>query len=159
MSYQHRCGGRCAAGRATLSRRDLLGASILALGLCCTTDEAPPGSVAIDDTTLTIDLRKAPTLARRGGSVRVVDLDRDINIIVVHPEGRRYAALQRSCTHGGAQVAYTARNETVICTSWGHSEFALDGTVLGGSAKRNLPTYPVRLDGHLLRIGLNRGSV
>jgi Rieske Fe-S protein len=157
MSHQHRCGSRCAAGSATFSRRDLLGASIVALGLCCTTDDAPPSSVAIDDTTITIDLRKAPALARRGGSVRVVDHDRDINVIVVHPEGRRYAALQRSCTHGGAQVAYSARNTTVICTSWGHSEFALDGTVLGGSARRDLPTYPVRLEGHLLRINHGGG--
>ena len=128
--------------------------SIAAVGLCCVTEEAPPASFTIENNTIRIDLRKAPVLAKTGGAVRVVDVDREINLIVVHPETGRFAALHRSCTHGGAQVAYSKPNKTVICTSWGHSEFALDGTVLGGSAKRNLPAYPVRVDGDTLTITL-----
>ena len=130
-----------------------MGTSLAAVGLCCVTEEAPAASFTVENKVIRIDLRKAPVLAKTGGAVRVVDADRGINLIVVHPARNRYAALQRSCTHGGAQVAYSRKNKTVICTSWGHSEFALDGTVLGGSAKRNLPAYPVHLEGDILTIG------
>jgi len=143
---------RCDSGAGSMSRRELMGSSFAAVGLCCVTEEAPAASFTIDNNTIKIDLHKVPALAKSGGAVRVVDLDREINLIVVHPEKDRYTALLRSCTHGGAQVAYSRKNKTVVCTSWGHSEFALDGTVLGGSAKRRLPTYPVRLEGRTLII-------
>lgn len=143
---------RCDSGPGSMSRRELMGTSMAAVGLCCVTEEAPVASFVIENKTVRIDLRQAPVLAKIGGAVRVVDVDRGINLIAVHPEKDRYAALHRSCTHGGAQVAYSRKNKTVICTSWGHSEFALDGTVLGGSAKRDLPAYPVHREGDILLI-------
>jgi Rieske Fe-S protein len=103
-----------------MSRRELVSSSIAAVGLCCVTEQAPLASFTIDNNTVRIDLRKVPAVAKKGGAVRVVDLDRDINLIVVHPDKDRFAALVRSCTHGGAQVAYSRKNKTVICSSWGH---------------------------------------
>ena len=122
--------------------------------LCCTTPEIPPASFTIQGAVLTIDLQRAPELRKSGGAVRVVDLERKVNLIVVHPARNRFAALDRSCTHGGAQVVYNGRNQTVQCTSWGHSEFALDGTVLGGSAKRPVRAYEIRRAGDRLEIVL-----
>jgi nitrite reductase/ring-hydroxylating ferredoxin subunit len=128
-------------------------------GVCCTTEEAPAGSFTVLGTTLTIDLTHLRSLARRGSAARVVDTGRGINLIVVRDSHGRFAALERSCTHGGAQVVYNGRNDTVQCTSWGHSEFALDGAVLGGSARKPLRRYPVAREGTKLRIDLAGAAV
>ena len=123
--------------------------------LCCSTEEVPAGSFRIEGPLLTLDLAAAPPLKRPGSAARIVDLARGVNLIVVRDRKSRYAALERSCTHGGAQVAYNGKNETVQCTSWGHSEFALDGSVLGGSARKPLRSYPVQRKGDQLRIDLS----
>jgi Rieske Fe-S protein len=124
-------------------------------GLCCTTEEAPGGSYTFAEDSLIIDLSQAEALARPGGAVRIVDVGREVNLIVVHASRGSFAALDRSCTHGGAQVVYNRHNKTVQCTSWGHSEFALDGTVRGGSARKPLRSYPVAREGSQLRIDLS----
>lgn len=141
----------------SVSRRALLASAAAMTGareLCCTTPEAPVGSFKIEDREVLLEMKKIPALGRKGGAVKVVDIDRGVNIIVVEPEKGRFAALERSCTHGGAQVVYNGVNRTVQCTSWGHSEFALDGRVLGGSAKTLLAAHEVRREGGLLRIRL-----
>jgi Rieske Fe-S protein len=122
--------------------------------LCCTTEEIPSTSFTISGGSLIIDLKKTPALANPGRAVKVVDVDRKINLIVVHEKRNHFVALDRSCTHGGAQVAYNRYNGTVQCSSWGHSEFALDGTLLGGSARRPLRSYKVQHTGDQLEIML-----
>jgi len=122
--------------------------------LCCTTPEIPPASFTVQGAVLIIDLQQAPDLRKPGGAVRVVDLERKVNLIVVHPAKNRFAVLDRSCTHGGAPVVYNRHNQTVQCVSWGHSEFALDGALLGGSAKRPLRAYEIRRAGNRLEIVL-----
>lgn len=120
--------------------------------LCCTTPEAPPGSFRIEGEEILLEIAKVPSLGRKGGAAKVIDIEEGVNLIVVEPEEGRFAALERSCTHGGAQVVYNGLNRTVQCTSWGHSEFALDGRVLGGSAKQPLPAHSVRVERGVLRI-------
>jgi len=140
-----------------MNRRQLIRSSLAMAGLpplCCTTPEIPPASFTIQGAVLTIDLQRAPELRKPGAAVRVVDLERKVNLIVVHSARNRFAALDRSCTHGGAQVVYNGHNQTVQCTSWGHSEFALDGAVLGGSAKRPVRAYEIRRAGDRLEIVL-----
>jgi nitrite reductase/ring-hydroxylating ferredoxin subunit len=145
-------------GRASeLDRRQLLRSSVATAafgGLCCTTPDLPAAAFSVEGGRLIIDLKKASILMRPGGAVKVVDLNRELNLIVIHSEKYRFAALERSCTHGGAQVVYNRHNRTVQCTSWGHSEFALDGLVLGGSAKEALRAYPVRRRDERLEIEL-----
>jgi nitrite reductase/ring-hydroxylating ferredoxin subunit len=134
--------------RECLNRRELLRRSLAVAGVpvvCCTTAGVPPAALSYNGKLLVIDLNKVPELRRAGAAVRVVDLERRVNLIVVHGRKGRFAALERSCTHGGAQVAYNRVNDTVQCSSWGHSEFALDGALLGGSAKRPLPAHPCRV--------------
>jgi Rieske Fe-S protein len=141
-----------------IDRRQLLQGSLAVAGFagfCCTTPEIPAGSFSFEGGMLVISLRKAPVLAKPGGSAKVIDLDRQVNLIVVHHEKNRFAALDRSCTHGGAQVVYNPHRRTVQCTSWGHSEFGLEGAVLGGSAKEPLCAYPARCQGERLEIVLS----
>jgi Rieske Fe-S protein len=134
------------------NRRQLLLAGVAVV--CCTTAEVPATSVSYAGNSLVIDLKKVPELRRPGSAVRVVNLDRKVNLIVVRGKKGHFTALDRSCTHGGAQVAYNRVNDTVQCSSWGHSEFALDGALLGGSAKRPLPAHACRLVGGKLEVTL-----
>lgn len=127
-------------------------------GLCCSTEEAPAGSFSLTGRTLTINLQLARALDRSGGAVKIIDPAHRLNLLVVQSARGRFHALERSCTHGGAQVIYNRRNKTVRCTSWGHSEFALDGTVLGGSAKLPLGTWPAVRIGRQLRIELGEAA-
>jgi Rieske Fe-S protein len=56
-------------------------------------------------------------------------------------------------------VAYKPKQHTVQCTCWGRSEFALDGRVTGGPAKKPLRTHEVTLSGETLVIHLAEGQV
>lgn len=144
-----------------MNRRELFhGAlAVAAAPSCCTTPEAPGEAVRIDGREVRIDLRLAPGLGADGGSARVVDTGRKLNLIVVRTGKRSYAALDRKCTHGGGPVAYKPKQHTVQCTCWGRSEFALDGRVTGGPAKKPLRTHEVTLSGETLVIHLAEGQV
>ncbi len=126
--------------------------------VCCTTPDIPAASVSFRGGSLFIDLRRVPALRKPGAAVRVIDQERGINLIVVRARKKKFAALERSCTHGGAQVAYNRVNDTVQCSSWGHSEFDLDGAVLGGTARKPLRAYEVRVAGRALEIVLGARS-
>jgi len=144
-----------------ISRRDVLRGSLGLAGvapLCCTTPVVPPGSVRFEGLTLVVDLGTAPELRRVGSAAAVVDAARDVNILVACAEEGRYVALDRSCTHGGAQCAYNHRRRTLQCTSLNHAEFALDGTLLHGRTHGSLRSYPTRVAGARLEIVLGRRS-
>ena len=144
-------------GCQCLDRRRLLQGTLALTGLpglCCRTPEVPPASVAHEGASIIIDLQKAPELRRTGTARALVDIGRKVNIVVVHPSRQRYVALDRSCTHGGAQVTYNHRRRTVQCTSVNHAEYDLAGTLLHGRTHGNLRAYPVRLAGSRLEIVL-----
>jgi nitrite reductase/ring-hydroxylating ferredoxin subunit len=143
------------------NRREWIQGSLMLAGvppLCCTTPQAPPESIGYRGDTLVIDLAKVPDLGPVGSARAVVDPGRKLNIVVAHASRRRYVALDRSCTHGGAQCAYDHKRQTVRCTSLNHAEYALDGTLLHGRTHGNLRTYPVRLAGASLEISLGDRS-
>lgn len=127
-----------------MTRREIFPMPMLLAGkppLCCNTADLPPRAVSFLDTELRIDLSRAPVLARVGGAVKLIDDQRKLNLILTHPEKELYVVLDRECTHGGGALAYSQRRKTVQCTCWGRSEFALDGRVVGGPAKRPVRRY------------------
>jgi len=143
---------RCREG---LSRRELIQGTLMFAGvppLCCHTPEVPPESVAWEGGTLVLDLARAAELRPVGAARAVVDAARKLNIIVAHPAKKRFVALDRSCTHGGAQCTYNQERKTVQCTSLNHAEYDLNGTLLHGRTHGNLRTYTVELAGTRLRI-------
>lgn len=142
-----------------VSRRDVLRGSLGLAGLaplCCTTPEAPRGSFRFEGLTLVVDLAAVAGLRRVGSAAAVVDVARDVNILVACTGERRYVALDRSCTHGGAQCAYNHRRRTLQCTSLNHAEYGLDGTLLHGRTHGNLRSYPTSLAGARLEVVLGR---
>jgi nitrite reductase/ring-hydroxylating ferredoxin subunit len=101
-----------------------------------------------------LDLGQIPDLSKVGSACAVVDAGRKVNLIVARAGSHRYVALDRSCTHGGAQCAYVHSRRRLRCTSLNHAEFELDGTLLHGRTHGNLRAYSVRLDGARLHIAL-----
>lgn len=122
--------------------------------LCCMTEVLPSGSYKFEGGTLVVELTKASGLSREGSARAVVDLTRKFNIIVIHGHGGRFAALDRSCTHGGGQCAYNHKRRTVQCTSLNHAEYDLDGTLLHGRTHGNLRAYEVRCIGGRIEVRL-----
>jgi nitrite reductase/ring-hydroxylating ferredoxin subunit len=141
--------------QAPPSRREVVRSS-LALALtppfCCSTPIIPPESVSRRGGLLIVDLKGAPGLREVGAAGAVVDAK--VNLIVAHVEKARYIAVDRSCTHGGAQVAYNHKRKTVRCTSLNHAEFDLHGVLLHGRTHGNLRAYETRVDGNRLEIVL-----
>lgn len=142
-----------------LDRRQLLRGSLGFAGvlpLCCRTPELGREGIRYDGSRLVIDLRKTPELDRVGSAGAFVDRERKLDIIVAHTASHRYAALDRSCTHAGAQCTYNHKRQTLQCTSLNHAEYGLNGTLLHGRTHGNLRTYAVRRSGSLLEIRLDR---
>jgi len=141
----------------SLSRREILWQSLGLAGLpplCCTTPEVPPGDVRFEGTLVVIDLDRARALQRVGSARAVVDAARGVNILVACTDEGRYAALDRTCTHGGAMCAYDHRRRTLRCTSMNHAEYDLRGTLLHGRTHGNLRAYEARRRGSRLEIAL-----
>jgi nitrite reductase/ring-hydroxylating ferredoxin subunit len=106
---------------------------------------------------LVLDLDRARELQRVGSALAVVDGGRGVNVIVACTGRGRYAALDRTCTHGGAMCAYEHDRRSLRCTSLNHAEYALDGTLLHGRSHGNLRAYEARRRGSRLEIALRPG--
>ena len=144
-------------GPGGISRRDVLLQSLGLAGLpplCCATPEVAPGGFHFEALTLVVDLDAVPELRRVGAAAAIVDAAREVNLLVACTATRRYVALDRSCTHGGAQCAYDHRRHTLRCTSLNHAEYALDGTLLHGRTHGDLRAYDARCRGARLEIRL-----
>jgi nitrite reductase/ring-hydroxylating ferredoxin subunit len=138
-----------------MERRRFLQGSLAMAGvvpLCCSTPSISAGSVRFERDRMIVDLRKAPGLSRVGSAVAVVDSARGINLIIARTGKHEFAALDRSCTHGGAQCTYNHKRRTVQCTSLNHAEYDLKGTLLHGRTHGNLRAYDVRRNGAILEI-------
>lgn len=132
--------------KAGSSRREFFaGATLSAAGimpLCCGTPDAAAGSWSIVDNVLRINLEREPGLKKTGEPRVVVEMNRKLNIIVVQHEKGRWAALDRTCTHGAGMCAYEKRRRTIRCTSLNHAEYTLEGVLLHGRTHGNLRAYP-----------------
>ena len=122
---------------------------------CCTVPEAPADGVRIEPGLVTIRLDRTPELNRTGASVKIVDFARKLQIIVARTTKDRFVALDQKCTHGGGALTYVHKHQHLYCTCWGHSKFALDGTVLRWPNKqvpRPLRAHAVERKNGLLEI-------
>ena len=124
--------------------------------LCCGTPDAAAGSWSIVDDVLRIDLAREPGLKKTGEARTAVDVERKVNILVVQYEKGRWAAVDRTCTHGGAMCAYQERSKTLRCTSLNHAEYTLEGKLLHGRTHGDLRSYAVRERAGWLEVELGR---
>jgi len=139
-------------------RRFLRGAMAVMAGppRCCMTPPLPPGSVVFDGGRISVDLQRVPDLLRRNAAFAVIGEGGKINLILIHVEGGEYIAMDRSCTHGGAQCTYNPKRRTLQCTSLNHAEYDLRGRLLHGRTHGDLRTCPVEKSGSRVVIRLER---
>jgi nitrite reductase/ring-hydroxylating ferredoxin subunit len=153
-----------------ITRRNMIGASVLLIGsacICqhahgdatarstnCLTPDIEPESLAFGDKSLTIDLARTPSLSNVGTAVNVSNRARSIDLVVVQAEKDKYHALSRFCTHAGRTLSYIRTRRVLMCTNANHSIFGLDGTVVKGPAEHPLTVYPVVLKNGKLEITL-----
>jgi len=122
---------------------------------CCTVPDAPAGAFRIEPGLLTIDLGRSPELNRTGSAIKVVEASRKLQIIVARCAKNQFVALDQRCTHGGGALTYVHPHKHLYCTCWGHSKFALDGSVIRWPNKqtpRPVRAYRVERAGNLLKI-------
>ncbi len=142
-----------------MTRREMIQASALLIGgacscrttsdstalrsTCCNTPDLEPDSLTINEDHLTIDLKKARSLADVGNAAWITDEGRDLKFIIVRADKDEYRVLSRLCTHGGQTVSYNPKRRLLQCNNFNHSNFGLDGGVIKGPAETPLKTYPV----------------
>lgn len=122
---------------------------------CCVVPDAPAAGIRIQPGVVTIDLDRTPGLRSTGAAVKIVDAARKLQLIVAHPAKDQFVALDQKCTHGGGALTYVHKRRELYCTCWGHSKFALNGSVLRWPNKqtpRPLRAYPVERKANLLEI-------
>lgn len=127
-----------------IGRRRLLQAMTAMVGIpppCCKTPSVPAAGIAFAPGKVMVDLSAVPDLRRTGSAYSVVDEGRKINVVLINVERGRYVAMDRTCTHGGAQCTYNSKRRTLQCTSLNHAEYDLAGTLLHGRTHGNLRTY------------------
>lgn len=125
--------GRCAG----LSRRTFIGG---VLGLLAALTLAPRRALAKK---LAVGLSKVPQLRQEGGSVSLRIKGRYVLLLRDGPTTVR--ALSARCTHKKTALKYDAKRKRIQCPEHG-SIFSVEGKVLKGPAKVDLPRYWSKLD-------------
>ena len=90
-----------------------------------------------------LPLAKLKALQQVGGSVSL-KLG-GVPVLLVRDAADSIRAFSPICTHKKCKVKYSAKRNRLRCTCH-KSEFALDGTNLGGPAPRPLPVYQAALN-------------
>lgn len=114
------------------------------------TPSIPASAIHVDENKLTIILDAANGLKEIGGKGKLaVPPDGDeqnlVKLIVVHPEKDSYMVFADKCTHGGRELNYKPNNRHLVCSSFGHSTYDLEGNVLSGPAPRKLSPFKSEL--------------
>ena len=140
-----------------MERRHFLQGALAVTGippLCCTSQALPAACLVFEPGRITVELARVPELRRTGAAFRVVDESRKINLLLIHAGHGRYVAMDRACTHGGAQCTYNPKRHTIQCTSLNHAEYDLQGTLLHGRTHGNLRTYETKSSSSTVEITL-----
>ena len=111
-------------------------------------DELAQDLMLLNNGEVKIQLDDVPKLREKGYGMKfkVSGPDKEIKIVIVHANDDQFYALENKCTHGGRELEYKEGDEIMRCTSFGHSKFELDGDLVKGPAKNDLPTFPVTSD-------------
>ena len=136
----------------SVSRRAVLcGLAVLALGIVPDSAIAA-GSVNVLATgKIEVDLASNPALKKVGGVVQFQDKNgRELALVRTGTGSSAYKAIDLSCTHQGVTVAQSG--STWVCPAHG-SQFAIDGKVKFGKAKRSLQTLTVKVSATKVVVG------
>ncbi len=125
-----------------LSRRAVLcGLAVLTLGLVPESAIAATGVKVLADGKVDVSLSGNPALRKVGGVVQFTNgSGQEIALVRTGKGAKAYRALNLSCTHEGETVIRSGGKW--VCPEH-RAEFAINGAVKVGPAKRNLVNIPV----------------
>ena len=83
-----------------------------------------------------------------------VTIDRGAQVILVRVSGK-VAAMSLACPHENAVVKWLAKDGRFQCSKH-DSQYTPNGTYTSGHATRNLDRFPIRRDGNLVVVSLDR---
>ena len=136
--------------RNSVSRRTVLcGLAVLALGMVPDSAIASANVTVLSNGKTEISLASNPSLKKVGGVVQFQDKD-GRQLALVRTGSSTYKALDLSCTHNGVTVAKSG-NEW-LCPAHG-SQFAIDGKVKVGPARRALQALPIKVSASKIVVG------
>ncbi len=111
---------------------------------------AADGSWSHDGKNLRIDLGKLPEVSAPGTGVRIEGKGLPERILLLHGTDGEFYAFRNRCTHGGRRL--DPHGDGVQCCSVGKSFFDLKGTIIEGSAKKNLKKYAIKRESNYIII-------
>ena len=125
------------------------------LGIC-STPLASDDAWVVNDSKVTLDLRRVGCLAKSGGAVRLEGPGLKYRILVIRGDDGKFHAFRNRCSHAGHRRLDPVPGEGIIrCCSIGQSEFDYDGKRLAGSASDPIQPLTVTVETHTLNISLD----
>lgn len=135
-----------------VSRRAVLcGLAVLTLGLIPDTAIAATGVKVLANGKVEVSLSSNPALKKVGGTVQFEDgSGQAIALVRTGKTANAYRALNLSCTHEGTTV--NKSGSKWVCPNH-RAEFAINGDVKVGPARRNLVQLPITVSAKKVVIG------
>ena len=113
-------------------------------GSCATQPAADPESWRFEGGQVLLNLSQLPELAHPGGAVRLEGKGLPQRLLVLRSADGGLHAFFNKCTHAGRRLDPLPEGAGIRCCSLGKSTFELDGTLVSGSAKKDLA--PLKLE-------------
>ncbi|HPF07191.1 MAG TPA: Rieske (2Fe-2S) protein [Spirochaetota bacterium] len=113
---------------------------------------AAEGSWTLEGKSVRVDPGKLPELSVSGKGVRIEGKELPERILLLHGTDGEFHAYRNRCTHGGRRL--DPSGDGVQCCSVGKSFFDLNGSVISGSAKKNIKKYNTRRENSYIIIEL-----
>jgi Rieske Fe-S protein len=146
------CAGGCSR-RALLQGLGVAAVGAVVLGPGCGRPESslPTGTSTSCGANLCLDLSDASNAALVSvGGALVIDSARD-TIMVIRISETAIKALSAICTHSGCSMDFDPAQQVINCPCHG-SQFAEDGSVITGPARRDLQVYNASLTANIVTI-------
>ncbi len=129
---------------------------------CSCTEENEKGNrlaeLAIEQGRIVLDLNESRyhALNTLGNGLKIVITRQESPLIITRVSETQVAAFSSQCTHAGYEVLLP--DQGVLACSSGHGgAFDLEGRVLTGPPKNNLPSYPTQLIANRVHIAYPLG--
>jgi nitrite reductase/ring-hydroxylating ferredoxin subunit len=123
-------------------------------GRCLTKPPADAGCWSVAEGEVTIDLARAPELARPDGALRLEGDGLPTRLLVVQDPNGEYHAFENHCTHGKRRLDPIPGEGLVQCCSLGRSTFDTQGRSVHGPGKSPIRCHPVTAENGTVRIRL-----
>ncbi len=124
-------------------------------GICATKPPADPSCFKFENDMVIVDLAKVPELEKQDSAVRLEGKNLPKRILVVNGADGKYHAFVNKCSHAGRRFDPIPGETRVQCCSVGKSTFDYSGTLLSGSAKKDIQITNIEEEDGKLMIRLD----